>query len=487
MTILTYGDTPGVVANVSGGRLYNVQAGYSQKVVLFGRGDPVDGDASYNTVESIQTAPEATTTFGEGTRLADGLSGAIGNGADRDYLYGVMPTETTVSAEPIDGGSGTLANAPIVEDLDTITVTNTTAGATETAQFHHASPPATPSDTGVVNINPNTGEVSSGGTDSYEVDYAYLDWQGALDAADTTVKKNETAVYGVLSDSEVVAQALADKLDELRPTYKLIRGVVGAQPNAVNDDGQAYLDPENYTDAVDNDALFMAGPVRLDREGSVRTVLGGIAGIMGGNELANAIYGDVISDYGALIQQISPDQEGERPDPEEGTPGSGLLGERVMPVRDDATDGGGGLTLEDSHSTSTLTDWVRDYHRRRVVDQVLITANEIGETLRGRTLARGNDGVIENAEQNVVDALADYADQGIIQPNTGASSASPGTTSTTTTAGEEEQRYGANARLSDTDEVTIDIYFRPVDVAKDIVENINVSQSPGTTASSSSS
>ena len=484
MTVLQYGDLPGVQANVSGGRLYSVQIGNEQKVILFGRGDPVDGEASYDSAEPVQNVTDATTLFGQDTRLADGLAGAIDNGANRNYLYGVMPTETTVSAEPIDGGTGTLANAPIVEDLDTITVTNTTAGTTATPQFHYASPPATP-DAGTVNINPNTGEVAANGADSYAFDYAFLDWAAALDAADTTVRKNETAVYGTLSDSETVAQTLSDKLDELRPTYKLIRGVSGAQPNAVNAAGEPIIDAATYTDAVDDDALFLAGPVRLERSGDPRTVVGGIAGLFGGNEMSNPIYGDALGEYGPLIQTITPAEEGHLPDPTENDPGSGLRGEYVMPVRDDARDGGGGLTLEDSHSTSSLTDWVRDYHRRRVVDQVLITANEIGETLRGRRFTRnGDDGMVEDTEQTIVDALADLADQGHIVPDSSAQAAGATNTSPGGNPEQAEQMYGANAEVTGTDEISIGIYFRPVDVAKDIIEDINVSRSGARPATS---
>ena len=470
MTTLTYGDLPGVQATVRGGGIVDVTVGYAQKIVIFGRGDPVDGTASYNTVESVQTPADADTLFGEGSRLADGLRGALANEANREFLYGVMPTETTVSAEPVTGGSGTLLNAPIVEDLSTVSVTATVDGTTMTPAFVHESPPPAPTDAGVVNINPLTGETTSSGTADYEVDYAFLDWQSALDSADTVLRHNEVGVYATLSDSEIVAQALSDKLDELRPTYKLLRGVSGAQPNATNAAGEPIIDTAAYTDTLDDDALFLAGPVRLDNTTDTRTVIGGIAGVMGGNDITDPIYGDTIAHYGSLIQTITPAEEGEVAEDE--TPGTGLRGKQVMPVRDDGSDGGSGLTLEDSLSTSTLTDWTRDYHNRRVVDQILITAREIGETLRGRRL---RDPILENTEQEIVDVLAEYATDGLIAQNS-TPGTETGTASPTTVGDEEDQTYTATITRTGTDEVSIGIYFAPIGVGKRIKETIFVTR-----------
>lgn len=475
MTTITYGDLPGVQATVKGGRIVDVSIGYEQHVVLFGRGNPVDGTATANTPELVQTPAEADTLFGEGSRLAAGLRGALRNGANRDYLHGVMPTETTVSAEPIAGGSGTLTNVPLVEDIDTITVTNTTAAGTATPEFVYSSPPPAPGEAGVVNINPLTGEVASGGTDDYQIDYAYLDWGAALDAADTVLRHNETGIYATLTDAEVVAQTLSDKLDTLRPTYKLVRGIAGAQPNTTNPDGEAIIGTDvddttpDYTDTLDDDALFLAGPTRLAGTEDTRTILGGLAGKMGGNAITDPVYGDVIEGYGPLVQQLSPEDEGTPA--EDNTLGTGLRGQQVMPIRDDGSDGGMGLTIEDTLSTSTLSDWERDYFNRRIVDQMLITAREIGEPLRGRRL---RDAITSNAEQDIVDALAGYADDGLLEQSSAEGTSNTGTTN----ADDEEQNYDAIITRPDRNSVAISIYFTPIGVAKNIEETLFVGRAP---------
>jgi hypothetical protein len=469
MTVVTYGDLPGVEAEVRGGAVAQLTVGYEQKLVIFGRGDQSNGTASYNTPKQVQTSVDATTYFGDGSELAAACSDALANGANPEYVYGVMPTETTVSAEAVAGGSGTLSNAPIVEDASTITVTNTTQSQTDTVVFRYESVPDTSSlAAGEVAINPFTGEFDSGGSDDYEIDYSYLDWSSALDAADTTVKHNETAIYCTLSESESVGQTLSTKLDELRPTYKLIRGVTGAQPNDTNTDGEPAFDTSNYTDTLDNDALFAAAPVRIS--GSTKTVLGGIGGRFAGNALTNPIYGDVLKGFDNLTQELTPTEEG---DPKtESQAGSGLRGEQVMPIRDDGSDGGDGLTIEDSLSTSTASDWIRDYHRRRIVDQILLSARTIGETARGR---RMTDTLIGDTEEQVVDVLIDFANDGLIETSGNAGQLSDSTSNNSEEDG--EQDYSATITRTDTDTLALTVSFTPIGVTKNIQETIVVSNS----------
>lgn len=468
MTVTTYGDLPGVEATISGGAVSQIAVGYEQKLVLFGRGDLSGGDASAETPKQIASDVDASTQFGESSELTTALQDALNNGVNPEYLYGVAATETTVSAETVSGGSGTLANAPIVEDASTITVQNTTQAQTETVVFRYESAPSTGSlASDEVAINPLTGEVEAGDSDDYDIDYSYLEWSNALDSADTVLNHNETGLYVTLSEAESVASTLGSKLDNLRPTYKLVRGVSGAQYNDTNTDGEPILDVSTYSDGLDNDALFLAGPVRIGGD-TTDTVLGGIGGLMAGNNITDPIYGDALDGFTALTQSLTATEEGD-PINDDGTGGSGLRGEQVMPIRDSALDGEGGITVEDSLSTSTLTDYPRDYHRRRIIDQILISAREVGETARGR---RMTDALIEDTEGAMIDVFEELVRDGLLERagDDQGDQVAPG-------GADQEATFSANITRSDTDELTIVISFIPVGVTKNIIEELVVAQS----------
>lgn len=499
---VTYGNLPGVRATVTAGSLSRISVGYEQKLVMFGRGDAAEGNAEPNTYERVRNGVDAADKFGNDTQLAHGLEKALSNGANNSFLYGVMAEEIAVSGEPIAGGSGTLANSPIVEDPSTMTITNTTTSTEMTPVYRYESVPETASlDPDQVAINPTTGEFDSGDTDAYEVDYAYLDWDAALDAADPVVNHQEIGVYAPLSDSATVAESLAAKMDELRPTYKLVRGVIGAQPNATSAAGEPIIDVDTYTDNVDNEAVYMLGPVRLsgvgedaDSYGGVYggtyggdtgpygwTILGGIAGVFAGNDITNAVVTDKVRYYGSLVQELTSAEMGTELEPD-GSGGTGLRGKQVIPIRDDALDGEDGVTIEDNISTSTARDYSRTYHYMRVIDQGLLSGKEIGESLNGRILTQ-EDAVLSDTEETIIDVFRDMASKGLIEANqsNGSGSTSTGTGSGTSAASgeDEEQPYSANIVKTGTNTYELNVSFKPAGVAKNVIENFTIDESAG--------
>lgn len=470
-----YGRLPGVRAQVVGGGLSNVQIGREQKLVIFGRGDAQTGTASPNTPTQIETRVDAGRIFGDGTELAEGIEKALRNKGNINFIYGVMPEENDVIAEPIGGGSGTLANAPIVEDEAHLTITNATAGGEEEVEWRYESPPTAPDESGVVAINPNTGEVEAGDIDDYEIDYAYLDWQSAIDSADTVLNHSEVGVYAALSDSSTVAEMLRVKLDGtseepgIRREYKLAIGLAGAEPNATNADGEGTIDVGNYSNSIDSDAVFLAGPVR--RSGTRgRTIIGGIAGRMAGNELDNPLYGDTILGFGRLTQALSRSQE------------DVLRDGNIMPVVDDYRDGGGGISVEGHLSTSSATDWSRNFQNRRIADLVLLIQREIGEAARNHLM---RDQQLDEIESQVTDQFERLARAGLIHGDPDGTGG--GNSQGTTNQNDEEtsQPYFVDAVRSDEQTIAIASGFAPVGVTTGVDERITIADTVGSLTESS--
>lgn len=467
-----YGRLPGVRAQIVGGGLSNVQVGREQKLVIFGRGDPQSGTASPNEPTQIQTRVDSSRIFGQNTQLAEGIQKALQNKGNIDFIYGVMPEEQDVLAEPIAGGTGTLENAPLVEDKSFTTVTNTTAGGEEDIEWRHESPPTAPDESGVVAINPNTGEVEAGDTDDYEIDYAHLDWQTALNSADTVLNHSEVGIYAALSDSADVAQMLQTKASGtddspgIRREYKLAATISGAQPNATNADGEGIIDVGSYSDPIDDDAVFLAGPVR--RSGTNRTIIAGIAGRMAGNELDNPLYGDDVLGYGQLTQSLSRDEE------------AALREANIIPIVDDYRDGEGGISIEGHQSTSSASDWERNFQNRRIADLVLLIQREIGEAARD-TLMRNQQ--LEEIAAQITDEFERLARAGLIHgdPDGTEGGNSQGTTSgNSQNQGEDTQQpYFVDVVRANETTIAIASGFSPVGVTTGVDQRITIADTVG--------
>lgn len=432
-----YGDFPGVRVTTAGGAISAIEIGSEEKLVLFGRGDPNGGSASVNEPTQIGARREADTQFGDGTELAEAMRDALANGANISYLYGVMP-ETTDNTESFTTVStGTLSNTPIVEDTSAMTVTDTTESATATVEFKYESPPNAPSSSNTVFVNPHTGEWTADESSDYDFEYDYLDWSSAFSAASNVVEEDETGVYVALSEAESVASTMNTEITSIRDDYKLVSGLAGAQPNQTGSDDGAELDTANYTDSLDSDRLFVLGPTRLD--GSVNTILGAAGGLFAGNPINDPIYNEVLSGTGDLEQQITKSEADE------------LRAEDVIPVRQS-----GSIRVADNLSTSTETDWERDFWRRRIVDRAILIGKQVGD----RTVGRINDSETRNAAERLIQTeLEAMVNDRLIEPNTS-----------------DEQKYYVDVYESttDPDQVNIDIGITPQGVVKRIDENITI-------------
>lgn len=395
----TYGDFPGVRVSTAGGSITGVQLGAEETLVIFGEGDPSSGSASVNSPSQIGARQEANTKFGEDTELANAMREATANGANLSYLYGVMVATESASHSTTPSGTGTLDNAPIVEDLSIIDVVEDPGGANTdvSVEFRYEDSLSTPTESDTMFINPFTGDFAADDSAvDYDISYEYQDWTSAFDAADGLISEDDTGIYLALSEAETVASDLSGKVTSLRNNYQLVSGIAGAQPNATTDDGVADFDTANYSDAVDSDTQFLTAPVR--REGTSQTVLGGVGGLFAGNPINDPVYNEQLSGYTSLEQVLSKAEADE------------LRDTQVIPIRQS-----GSIRVRDNLSTSTDEDWQRDFWRRRIVDRVILIAKQVGD----QTIGRINDENTRSAAQRTIRTqLENMANDRLIKSNT---------------------------------------------------------------------
>lgn len=392
----TYGNSR-ISVEVTGGSIGALNLDTVQKLVVFGAGDPNSGTAQTNDPTRVSSPGELESTFGSGTDIVETMRGAAGNGVAYSVMYGVMPAKQSVTGEAVAGGSGSLANGPIIEDAAEITVTNTTTSTEQTVVFRYGSPPDTSSlADDEVAINPHSPELEAGDSDDYEISYKYYDWQSAFDSATGVIEEQESGQWWVESEAEsVVSDAIATATPLRENQWKMVRVGGAAEPNATADDGSAQIDVGGYDDNLDDDSLFVFAPVR---EADADTTAGGaVAGVMASRSLSDSMLGESLTGVGDLVQALNvPDQED-------------LEGKGVVPISD-----AGAPSIESNLSTSTETDWTRSHFARQLADHLILAARAIGKATRGRI---NNDNTTRLIENRLGDEIIDLVGDGLLEPN----------------------------------------------------------------------
>ena len=396
----TYGQFPGVKVSTSGGAITSVSIGAETNLLIFGDADLESGTATANDPTQVRSQRDADAKFGSGSELSNAIKDALSNGANVDFLYAIAVDELG-NTETFSGAqTGTLAEAPIVEDLSALTVGEDTStdGNYDTdisVEFHYDGTPSTPSDGDTVFLNPFTGEWAADASGDYEFVYDYYDYQSALDAADSVVSENETGVYAILEEAERVGSMLSAKVDTLRQDYKMVTGVMAAQPNDNSSESPpgARYDTLNYTDDLDNDTLFLIAPARYEDDDDL--IVGAVGGLFAGNDLDDSVFNEEIIGLESLEEEFTRSEAQE------------MVEQEVIPVRNV-----GSYRLRDNLSTSTAEDWQRDYWRRRIVDQVILIAKELGERMVGKINSQSNR---QSLEEEIVGQLQDLVADGVLQ------------------------------------------------------------------------
>jgi hypothetical protein len=444
----TFGEFPGVKVTTVGGAITGVAVGREQKLILVGRGDTSAGSASVNTATQIQSRVDANRKFGD-SELAEQMRDALANGANIDFLYGVA-WETSSTTESVTSTTGiTLPDAPIYEDesstgsgnegTGTLTVTDTSASDDLTVEFRYSSPPASPSQSDTAFVNPITGEVEINSSNSnFDITYEHPDIQSALGEAESVIGTEETGLIAMCTENEDVASTLSGAINPLRGEYKMAQGVTAAEPTGgqQNDPSTPDYDTSQsgYSDSIDNDAMYLHAPAR--KENSQRTITGAVSGLMAGEPLGpgGAIYGDSLT-LGNLSDRLT-------------TTESRQLSEdkNVIPIRQPPQ--GGSVEVEGNTSTSEKTDWIRDYWRRRIVDQVILIAKAVGDSAIGQI---NDEDTRDTVETTIKSELNDLNDDRLITTN-----------------------YFVDVYKIDSDTIGIDVGITPFGIAKRIEVSITV-------------
>lgn len=444
--VTTYGSFPGVRVEVAGGGITAVNIGDEEKLVLFGAASydadgNVDGEATAGEPEQINARREADRKFGEGSDLALAMREALANGANINYLYGVATPSTDVVDEGIDntaGATGTLSNYPVHEGTDI-----DLGGAAY--EYRYDGAPETPTADDTVFINPLSGEyaVTSGSVTNVPatISYTYLDWNGAFGASpvENIVNENETGIYAALSDSDQVSVWLDQEVASLRQNYQLVNAISPAEPNATAE-GVARYDTANYgaaNQSVDADHYFKFAPSRLENQ--FRTITGGVAGVFAGNPISDPIYNDAVSGYASLEQEFTRTDE------------QNMRAEGIIPVRE-----AGSIRIKDNQSTSTETDWDRDFWRRRIADRVILISKNIGESIIGRI---NDKDTRQSAERLISREMRELVGDRLLRPNS-----------------EDETNWYVDVYedSGNANEVNIDIGFTPYGIVKRVDETITI-------------
>lgn len=380
----TFGQFPGVRITVAGGGITGVQIGAEEKLVLVGEGDLDTAEAVVNEPTQISSRREANAQFGEDSALARAMREALGNGANINYLYGLMigQTQATDSFALVD--SGTLS-APLSSDLTNIVVQ--LAGVEVNTVVEYESPPPTPNTTETtVAINPNTGEWAASESGDYDFEYVTLDWSAAIDNIRRCFNEEDTGVAVTLSEAETVGQELAQTVETLRSEYILISGLTAAEPNATAEDGTPSYDTATYADGYDSGSFFVTAPVRVENRNT--TVLGGVGGLFAGNDISDPVYNEPLNGYTGLSQKIRRSEEDE------------LRDNNVIPIREN-----GSIRVRDNLSTSTQTDWERDFWRRRIVDRAILIAKQVGDQIIGRINDEATRSIAEDVIKTEIEGM----------------------------------------------------------------------------------
>jgi len=158
---------------------------------------------------------------------------------------------------------------------------------------------------------------------------------------------------------------------------------------------------------------------------------------MAGNALSDSIYNEALS-ANDMEQRLS---QAEATD---------LRDAQVIPVRQPVS--GGSIRAAGNLSTSTETDWTRDYWRRRIVDEVILIAKQIGDQAIGRI----NDEQTRTAVENQIRAqLRGLAGDRLIQPG-------------------ENENWFVDVYELDADTVGIDLGVTPYGIVKRVDVTITV-------------
>lgn len=402
----TYGDIASVRIETKTGAPSGVTVGRESYLILIG----VAGGSAENTNVPIQITDrdDAVAKFGESSDITVAYEQAIANGANTNFIKAIRAEKTSNSESGISTESGSLSSG-FYPDKSTVSVTND--GSSMTVTFSYEQTLTAPSNSGEIVMNPVTGDYEFGSVTSGEIQYETVDWSSAIQATPDALGEGEFAVVNPLTFRESAMTELDATLTLMRQDeYKMGLGVIASAPNDTLEGEQPGYDTNTLASArVNSDVLFsIAGAVTASRgpeqEGYATDGLGAVSGLFAGNENDDPVYDTSLAGIVDLAQTFT------RADVR------ALRDSYIIPVRDTGT-----IRVADNRSTydqEAEGGWERDLFRRRIVDLSTITAyrvadqqiggvldpdtvDDVEDSLRTELEALADDGLLEEAGQNV--------------------------------------------------------------------------------------
>lgn len=398
-----YGSLPGVQISTTSGQTGGVQIGREQYLIFVGVGNNATGDAATNTAIDVGSRADADAQFGVGSDLAKAYRLAERNGANTEFLHGVMAETTTTTSSVTGTASGQLANAPLIANTSHLAVTDTSNSVDMVVEFHYGGAPTAPSESDVIAINPHSGEWAVSSASDLDIEYAYADWNSALQAVNGALREREFAIVHPLTSSSSVVSTLQGVLADMRSKLKLALGLVNAEPTGNDPMGYPYLDPTSYTQSYDDETLFIAGPTALAGGDNSESLYGfgaspALAGLMAGAPTTEPVYDDVIQGLGdGLAQELS----------RAGV--ASLSDSYTIPLRDT-----GNVRVrrnQSSYDQEANGGFERDFFRRRLVDVAIGTAHASVNKVLGNAI---RDGTVTDVQSVLETELAELAADGLL-------------------------------------------------------------------------
>lgn len=357
----TFGTTTsGVPANrvtVRGGGTVSISAAFSNTYGIVGGMDTANGSATPGEVQTISSPTDATTQFGGDSELKEQIDLAFTNGAAIIYAVGV--SETSVTDSFSGTGEGTLNNKPAFDpnlhDQHDITVTDTVEATDVTVNIDYSSPPATPSESNTMNLNPVTGEWDADESTDYDISYTYGDYPSAI----TEIVKKVPRFVTVLSENATVANDLLTELNTYATNFSFMHGVAGTLPN---------IDPSTYSDSFDDRRISVVSPSRafLDTANTNMTrTMGAVGGYQASKELGNSSTKESLNGFVDLNTKYVGSEIGD------------LIDNQVLPLEQR-----GGVKVAKDMTTSTDPRFERIY-ASEITDEATEISNNVSEDFVG--------------------------------------------------------------------------------------------------------
>ncbi|MFC7191852.1 hypothetical protein ACFQL7_20855 [Halocatena marina] len=349
---------PGVKTTVESANNAAVNVGAPAQVGLVGQGDLTTGTATAGEVYEIRTPSQARSEFGTGTLLAEAAVDALTEGAYP--VYCAPAGETSVSAEDIGtSATGTLANAPVTEDVEDMSVTVDSSSKTPVVTYKD--PTTQTPGTDEFLYNPVTGAyaLSTAPSTSATVDYVHYDYQVAVDAI-INEEGERIDFLGSVNENDNVVSMIHDAALQQIQFYNFMIAVAGFAP---------YIaDTSTITAEYDSSRIQQLYPTR-NADGE--SIIGSYLGLRGRIGIDNSPIFKRLKTQNDLIQTLS---KGSQTD---------LVNEQIVPVADEAR---GSRIVEDL--TCVADDnagesSMRQALHRLIVDYVTEIVNEASERFIG--------------------------------------------------------------------------------------------------------